>query len=109
MEVNESYVVANHLGILHGDDLAINLLTQLLQFLGNLVGTYRTVELTSNTNLSGNLESHTVQCLSLLLSLSLKSGQLVSLLLQVLGENLLSHRRGDNTLTLRNQVVTAVT
>ena len=44
-----------------------------------------------------------------LLSVSLDSGELVSLLLQVLSENLLSHRRSDNTLTLRNQVVTAIT
>ena len=63
--VNQSYIVTNLLSILHGDDLAINLLTELLQFLSNLISTYRTVELTGSANLSGNLQSYTLQLSSL--------------------------------------------
>ena len=40
VEVYQSYEVANGLGILHGDDLTINLMTQLLQLLSHLVYTY---------------------------------------------------------------------
>ena len=40
VEVNESYIVANLLGILHGDDLAINILTQLGELVGYLSSAY---------------------------------------------------------------------
>ena len=59
--VNQSYIVTNLLSILHGDDLTINLLTELLQFLSNLIGTYRTIELTGSTNLGGNAQSNTIE------------------------------------------------
>ena len=40
VEVNQSNEVADSLGILHGDDLAVDVVTELLQLLSNLVGTY---------------------------------------------------------------------
>ena len=109
MEVNISHVVANLLGILHDDDLTIDLLAHLCQFLGNGSSTYRTVELTRSANLGSDAKSHVLEGLGLLLCISLKSGELVSLLTQVLGQHFLGHRRSNNTLSLRNQVVTAIT
>ena len=89
VEVYESHIVTNLLGILHGDDLTINLLTKLLELISHLSGTYRTVELTGSAYLCGNLKSYTSKLGSLLLSSSLLSSQLVSLLLQVLCKDLL--------------------
>ena len=90
VEVYESYIVANLLGILHGDDLTINILTQLGELVGYLSSTYRTIELTSYTYLSGNLEGYAIELSSLFLGSSLLGSQLVCLLLQVLSEDLLS-------------------
>ena len=90
VEVYESYIVANLLGILHGDDLTINILTQLCELVGHMSSTYRTVELTSSTHLGSDLEGYTIELSSLLLGSSLQGSELVSLLLQVLSEDLLS-------------------
>ena len=89
VEVYESYIVANLLGILHGDDLTINILTQLCELISHLSSTYRTIELASSAHLSSDLESHTIELCSLLLGSSLQGSELVSLLLQVLSEDLL--------------------
>ena len=90
VEVYESYIVANLLGILHGDDLTINILTQLCELVGHMSSTYRTVELTSSTHLGSDLEGYTIELSSLLLGSSLQGSELVSLLLQVLSEDFLS-------------------
>lgn len=40
VEVNSCYIVADLLGITHGDDFAVNFLAKLLELLSNLSSTY---------------------------------------------------------------------
>ena len=64
-------------------------LAKLNELVSHLSGTNRTIKLTCSAHLSSDLESYTIEHGSLLLSSSLLGSQLVSLLLQVLSENLL--------------------
>jgi len=79
-------------------------MTKLLQFLCNNVSINRTIELTCSTYLSSDAQGNTLDSLTLLLCLCLDGGELMSLLFEVLCENLLSRRRSNNALALRNQI-----
>ena len=108
MEVNGSLEVTDLASLTHGDDLAVDLNAELSELFSNLSSTDRAVEVTGSGNLSGDDKLNILQSLSTLLSLSLQSGELSRLLLEVLGELLAGTCRCDDTLACRDQIVTAV-
>ena len=89
MEVDGSLELTYGLDVAHGDDLAVNLEALLLELVSHNVSVNRTVSNASSANLSLDNQLYAVESLSLLLSLSLDGCELVSLLLEVLCENLL--------------------
>ena len=92
VEVNNSLVFADTLSVTHGNDFTVNFDTLFSQSSNNLSSTYRTVELTGNADLCGNLESNTLECLSLILGSSFLGSELVSLLAHILSKHLLCSR-----------------
>ena len=86
VEVNGSLEVTDLASLTHGDDLAVDLNAELSELFSNLSSTDRAVEVTGSGNLSGDDKLNILQSLSTLLSLSLQSGELSRLLLEVLGE-----------------------
>ena len=96
------------LGIAHGDNLAVDLDTTLVQFLSHHIGVDRTVGNTCGTHLHGDFEHQVFQLVGTFLRSSLLCLNLVSLLAQVLSEHLLGRRRSDDSLSLRDEIVTSV-
>ena len=76
VEVNGSLVVANLLGIVHGNNLAVDVEAFLSESLYYSSSAYRTVSYTSCRNLSFDYQLYTIESLSLLLSLSLEGASL---------------------------------
>ena len=109
VEVHNSLILTHVRSIAHGDDLAVDRNALFSQSSNNLSHTYATIGDTRCTNLSGNLQGDALELLGALFGGSLLGSQLVSLLTQVLGEHLLGRSRSHDGLTLRNQVVAAIT
>ena len=108
MELHLSNILADSLNILHNDNLAIDVETELLQLVCNLKAVHTTVDNTCSAHLCGNGQSNSVELLTESFCISLNLCQLNSLLLQILSKLLLSTLTGNNALTERNQVVAAV-
>src|SRR3712207_9466291 len=90
-------IIANLLDVTHGNNLTVNFNALLCEFLCYSSSINRTIKVTCNGNLGNNFQSHAIESLCLLLCFSLKSSQLVSLLSQVLSQNLLCAGRSDNS------------
>ena len=109
MQTGCSLVLAELFDRLNGDYLLVHLDALCCQSVSDLLGGNSTEDLAVLVSLGGNVDYSCSEFLSQSLSVSQEFGELVSLLLEVLGELLAVALVGDDSQLVRQQVVTAVT
>ena len=109
MQTGCSLVLAELFDRLNGDYLLVHLDALCSQSVSDLLGGNSTEDLAVLVSLGGNVDYSCSEFLSQSLSVSQEFGELVSLLLEVLGELLAVALVGDDSQLVRQQVVTAVT
>ena len=100
MELDCCNILAGSLYVLYDDGLAVDVEAELLELVGNLQAVYATVDDTSLAYLSTDGQFYSVQLLSKSFGFCLDLGELDSLLLEFLSENLLGTFAGNNALSL---------
>ena len=108
MKLNYCDIFASSLNVLDGDNLAVDVEAELLEFVGNLQAADAAVDDACAACLSVEPEANGVQLLCESFCFCLNLSELDSLLLEFLGEDFLSAFASDNALALGNQIVAAV-